>query len=191
MMSTMIRSALLLAAAVFINTAQANTIDFESYPVGNFAYDSIPGFEIWPDYDTFSIADDNGDKYLSYTGSGFCDPYGDCGSLTLRISAANGGPFAFYGVDFEAWAGHYPEDLSYGFYGVTMSDEIVTDINYGSGDWLNLKSLNFGASTLGMPGSPETLGMKIDNLQISAIPIPAAAWLFMSGLGALAWRRKH
>jgi len=31
----------------------------------------------------------------------------------------------------------------------------------------------------------------IDNVQLNAIPIPAAVWLFGSGLGLLGWMRRR
>jgi hypothetical protein len=38
--------------------------------------------------------------------------------------------------------------------------------------------------------NPNSVGMQLNNIQVSAVPIPAAVWLFGSGLGLLGWMRR-
>jgi hypothetical protein len=51
--------------------------------------------------------------------------------------------------------------------------------------WSNLSSVEFGA-TLGTGLD----GVVIDNITVSAVPIPAAVWLFGSALAGLGWMRR-
>jgi len=56
---------------------------------------------------------------------------------------------------------------------------------FGS-DWQNLVSLEFGA--LDAPYSWTAIGF--DNIVVTAVPIPAAVWLFGSALAGLGWMRR-
>jgi hypothetical protein len=55
---------------------------------------------------------------------------------------------------------------------------------FGAG-WSNLTSVDFGATNgLGLNG------VVIDNIVVSNVPVPAAAWLFGSALAGLGWLRR-
>ena len=67
---------------------------------------------------------------------------------------------------------------------VNVQSEALTTFTFGSG-WTNLQSvtitpLNPGANT----------AVALDNISVSTIPVPAAVWLFASGLGLLGWMRR-
>jgi hypothetical protein len=59
----------------------------------------------------------------------------------------------------------------------------------GTGGWLNLESVRFWAEGDGF--GPGGATVEIDNIEVSAIPVPAAVWLFGSGLGLLGWMRRR
>jgi hypothetical protein len=66
----------------------------------------------------------------------------------------------------------------------------------GTGDWLNLERMRFNATGegwgYGIDPAP-VLGygtVELDNIVVSAVPIPAAAWLFASGLIGLGCARR-
>jgi len=66
----------------------------------------------------------------------------------------------------------------------TASIDGVTAYLFDS-SWQNLARVDFAATvgTMGQPG--------IDNIVVTAVPIPAAVWLFGSGLGLLGWFRRR
>jgi hypothetical protein len=58
----------------------------------------------------------------------------------------------------------------------------------GQGDWLNLVSFSYSVS---MPGGvPVPAILDVHNIVVTAVPIPAAVWLFGSGLAGLGWFRR-
>jgi len=55
----------------------------------------------------------------------------------------------------------------------------------GTGDWLNLTQLVvYDANTF------DDNYVHIDNINVSAVPVPAAVWLFGSALAGLGWIRR-
>jgi hypothetical protein len=58
----------------------------------------------------------------------------------------------------------------------------------GTGDWLNLTSVRFFAEGNGFGFGFGTV--ELDNVVVSAVPIPAAVWLFGSALAGLGWLRR-
>jgi hypothetical protein len=58
----------------------------------------------------------------------------------------------------------------------------------GTGDWLNLRKLTFVAG--GNPFGVGSATAEIDNIVVSAVPIPAAMWLFGSALAGLGWLKR-
>ncbi len=65
----------------------------------------------------------------------------------------------------------------------------TTDINdLGSGDWLNVTSVTFGVN------EPEIFfnDVRVDDITVaSAVPVPAAVWLFGSALAGIGWIRRR
>jgi hypothetical protein len=55
-------------------------------------------------------------------------------------------------------------------------------VTFGT-EWNNLEKVEFSGTN--------GLGSVMDNLVVEAVPIPAAVWLFGSGLGLLGWMRRR
>ena len=68
------------------------------------------------------------------------------------------------------------------FFGLT--DFIYSSFTLGP-EWTGLDSVTFSFN-----GQP-AFGSWIDNVTLTAVPIPAAVWLFGSGLGILGWFRRR
>jgi len=60
---------------------------------------------------------------------------------------------------------------------------VLTTFSFGS-EWQGLTSISM--STINTSGSPPVL----DNIVVTAVPIPAAVWLFGSALAGLGWLRR-
>ena len=61
----------------------------------------------------------------------------------------------------------------------------------GTGDWLQLVSFRVSSICAG-PFSCGEYSAQLDDITVSAVPVPAAVWLFGSALAGLGWmRRKH
>ena len=56
------------------------------------------------------------------------------------------------------------------------------------GDWLNLQEVSFSVSYPLVSNGTQVF--EIDNISANVVPIPAAVWLFGSGLGFLGWMRR-
>jgi hypothetical protein len=97
----------------------------------------------------------------------------------VDIERADGGAFALYSVDAH-FDTVYVETSS----GDNFSVTDLTDI--GTGFWLSLNSVQFHA------GFSEFATVDVDDLVLGAVvPVPAAVWLFGSGLGLLGWFRRR
>jgi len=75
----------------------------------------------------------------------------------------------------------------------TLSGGAAADLSgaIGTGDWLQLEK--FWALSF-CPQGPFGCGeysIRLDDITVSAVPIPAAVWLFGSGLGLLGWIRRR
>ncbi len=127
--------------------------------------------------------------------SGACNPF-QCGPLQIVLSRDDNGAFAFKGADISAWAAS-----GYGYsgaYGIKVGGGYAEGA-VGSGDWLNLEQVVFeissscSGSQCGISGQIDfdTLNLYIDNVSVSVVPIPAAAWLFGSALAGLGWLRRR
>jgi hypothetical protein len=68
---------------------------------------------------------------------------------------------------------------------VYVQSESLTTFTFDSG-WTNLQSV---VITPLNPG--ENQAVALDNISVSTIPVPAAVWLFASGLGLLGWIRRR
>ena len=191
---------MLLVLAVS-NAAGATTIDFEEL-VGspNIPDDSGPiisqGFEFIVPGGT------SGGFGISYNDEGFPGNTGNyltwvplfSGSGTLEITTSSGNNFNLQASDF----GFAAPDINpgYAIYGYYEDGSSISAIALGNGvdSWLTT-SLDSGWSDLvrvEIIGCQACLfGMAIDNVVVTAVPIPGAVWLFLSGLAALGWVKRQ
>ena len=108
-------------------------------------------------------------------------PYG-----AMEMSRSDGTAFDLLSADLSSWVEGTPMTVIGNFVGggTVQFDFVVAPgapletFNFG---WTNLISVEF--TTLNGPGV-------IDNVVVSAVPVPAAVWLFGSALAALGLRRR-
>jgi len=195
----------LIALAVGSVQAAPVTIDFESGTVDYFNSDTFvstvgsQGFEVTGD--SFAVGDAPEAAGL-YTGNNGTVVYGasaccvaqDGFSPAARFSLrrADGGAFSLFAVDFY---GEFPNEGiaspdSTSIIGRTVSGENVflSSTALGTGGWLNLEFVQFYSGGNGN-SSGYALG-ELDNIVVSAVPVPAAVWLFGSALAGLGWLRR-
>jgi hypothetical protein len=137
--------------------------------------------------------------------------YCSCGTVDgLRSWYSNGGDYGYTmitrsnGSDFQAIGmdvGHGNTTWDYYYYELYDDNVLVQSGNYfiedeffylgfsgGGFDTVLLKNGEYSGQSIG-DGSYNALA--IDNVELSAVPIPAAVWLFGSGLGLLGWFRRR
>lgn len=188
------RSILGIAILVMAGNVHAAivTLDFEDLALGTspaisngFIVDGFSGGFGAPEPAVY--VDDRGSGNHAVFGDFCCDPTG--GSIYLSLRAIDDSPFALYQFDFGDNGG------TAGLYTVTGHTTGGTNITwftgdpspFGSGDWLSLESVTFsGIDPVGFGGA-----LWVDNIQVQAVPVPAAVWLFGSGLGLLGWIRRR
>jgi len=175
------------------------TVDFEEFSIGDGAgpYPTVltsQGYEFTGQGDTLAtsaevIAGNNVGGTNAY--GGFVAGLGQDGfnyAVTITIEKADGGAFAIHDFDLfmDTDPGGWQEirgTLAGG--GITF----LSSPGVGTGDWLNLESVTFRAEGNGFDFGFGTI--EIDNVIISAVPVPAAVWLFGSALFGLAWFRQR
>ncbi len=136
----------------------------------NFEYASV-GTGAGPNH-SFGVGDSGGD---------ICNS-GGCNFAGVSFRRDDGGAFALYSLDYEL------EGIDSSLRGLTMDNQTVSiSTPFGTGGWLNLKSVSLDASTPDYFPYTSDVGVNVDNIVVSAVPIPAAVWLFGSGLGLLVW----
>ncbi len=118
---------------------------------------------------------------------------GGCVGVGWTVTASNGNAFSLESVDMGFFAnfGIGGEATIGGVLsgGGTVS-RLVTDNSWHTesafgAEWSDLASVGIYISS----GVPQSL--TIDNFSASIVPIPAAVWLFGSGLGLLGWMRRR
>jgi hypothetical protein len=198
---TRIIAVTLLAAASFLSPAiQAApvTIDFEEVPDGEYFELISKGFKV-----SSFIFDDGG--YAAGVATGFngsntiggyaygnnCDG-GVCSSVSITIERDGGGQFALYDYDAFSSLGS-----SIGVSAILLDNpgafQTLSD-PLGTGDWLNITKVSFRVTQpyIEFPWElSEDVNLEVDNVVVSAVPVPAAVWLFASGLGLLGWFRRR
>jgi hypothetical protein len=171
----------LLAAGT--SQAATVTIDFDALPVDYGkpfpAYDDSAfnehGYSFYIENGGVKV-DGAGKDLRAITYTSF-----DTGSVV--IEQAGGGFFALHSVDaiFNNPTGASVSGRTSG--GTNFS---VTDLgSIGTGFWLSLEYVSFNA------GAAELSTVFIDDVVVgSAVPVPAAVWLFGSALAGLGWMRR-
>ncbi|MCP4831206.1 MAG: hypothetical protein GY886_03200 [Gammaproteobacteria bacterium] len=177
------------------------TIDFEAGTVDYFNYGWGPigstvgsqGFEITGG--SFSVGDgpEGADLYTGNNGTVVYGAEACCSAQDFHsprayfnLERADGGAFALYSVDFY---GEYPDPGLTRIIGDVVGGGSVSSSStaLGTGGWLNLESVDFYSGGINNAWG-FALG-ELDNIVVSAVPVPAAVWLFGSALAGLGWMR--
>ena len=104
----------------------------------------------------------------------------------LIMTRNDGQNFDFLGLDMLRGASNYMNIAGYRD-GQLLHDVRLVVSGFIQGhylNWFDLDTVVFYKTT----NAPNSIG--IDNLEVTAVPIPAAVWLFASGLGLLGWLRR-
>jgi hypothetical protein len=211
-MNRLISIAIVTTLGIISLSAQASsiTIDFEEFNIGDgggvdigpFAPPGQPSSLITSQGYTFSgngASDSN--PYMSaeiVTGTntggthayrGSVGGYGQDGynfSANISLRKTDGGAFAIHSLDLFMNSNGSTE--IFGRSGDTGLFVNLDGVAVGTGGWLNLQSVSFKAEGDGF--GPGFGIVEVDNITVSAVPIPAAAWLFGSALVGLGWMRR-
>jgi hypothetical protein len=200
------RHALGVILLFILGSAQAApvTIDFEEFSIGDGGGSILPNYPVLASQG-YELTGDGGPggpysstEVLTGTNTGGTNAYGSSISglgqdgfnyhVNVTLEKADGGAFAIHSLDLlmdtdpEGWM-EIRGTLAGG--GLTF----LLGVPVGTGDWLNLESVRFWAEGNGF--GPGGATVELDNIVVSAVPIPAAVWLFGSGLGLLGWFRRR
>jgi len=120
-----------------------------------------------------------------------------CPGCNAAMENANGEVFSFYSFDAEAASFPQPDDLNIAVTGfLAGGGTLVETFPLSSGSFQHYE-LNWDGliRVVFDPSISASIGYHfptvIDNVVVSAVPIPAAVWLFGSGLGLLGWLRRR
>jgi hypothetical protein len=183
------RNALGLILLFSLGSAQAApvTIDFEEFAVGY--YDSLTSGDYVMDA---SYSCDSSQAPLcaaQVTSEKTFRIYGEPNFFPVfadfNMKRSDGGAFAVHSMD---------SILGYGgdrIHGTTAAGDFISGdvVDLGQGDWLNLVKFRYRISY--PSATPVPAIIEIDNIVVSAVPIPAAVWLFGSALAGLGWMRRR
>ncbi len=177
-----------------ITLAAPVTLDFEGLATGIFSQIEVDGFrfEEFPSYaNPRVVADAGGNQSLS-VGASYCGPYGQCDYLAIVMTRVDGGAFSFFGADTSViCAGEFLVGDCYNNISGTMVGGGTASGPIGTADWLYLETVVFGISAATwQPDGVFPYSMSVDNVVVSAVPIPPAAWLMGSALAGLGWLRR-
>ena len=172
-------SALLLSISA---VADASVLNFDSIGVQNSVYPYYTqtgfieqGFQFSNNSDVVDLVDSSW-NYGAHSGefAALNDYYGD-----MVVTLAGGGVFSFQNTYVKGWAnsGGFSASIT-GYFG----NQVVGQVDYTmGGDWQlitgnfnNIDRLVFSGGTF-----------LVDDVTLNAVPVPAAAWLFGSGLMGL------
>jgi len=200
-----VKAITLVAVAGFLSAgAQAApvTIDFEEFNIGDgggSVYDTpilaSQGYELTgsggpggPFTSTEVLTGTNTGGTNAYGGSiGGLGQDGFNFHVDVTLERADGGAFAVH--DFDLFMDTDPNGWTE-IRGQAAGGGVVflSAATVGTGDWLNLASVRFWAEGDGF--GPGGATVEIDNIVVSAVPVPAAVWLFGSALVGLGWLRR-
>ena len=206
-MNQLTKIALIVIAAGSISiTAQAAsvTIDLEEFSVGDGAGPSAinepprgtvltsKGYDFYgqaePPLSPEVITGTNTGNTNAY--GGFVAGLGQDGfnyAVIVNMEKSDGGAFAIH--DLDLFIDTDPDGWTQITGTLAGGGSADLGVAVGTGDWLNLESVRFFAQGNGFGfGYGE---IELDNVVVSAVPIPAAVWLFGSALAGLGWLRKR
>jgi hypothetical protein len=174
-------------------------IDFEEFNLGDSAGGGATGNQ-WPPLQSqgFSVSGflvfdpaeivtgtNTGTKAFGGTVSGFGqDGFGVASQVSMQRS--DGGAFALYSLDLLLQAD--PNGITRVSGLLAGGGSANLGVPTGTGDWLNLEAVFFSAE--GNQFGFGSATVELDNVVVSAVPIPAAVWLFGSALAGLGWLRR-
>ena len=204
-MKTLISTTMVALFGLLSLNAQASsvTIDFEEFSLGTSSTSAFvsQGYEFWgssfpgpiPDgLPSEIVTGSSGTNSLeAFNGWGGQDSYG--ANVSIRMNREDDGAFAIHSLDLllaGCASGGVSCNGSESISG-TLAGGGAADLSgaVGTGDWLNLVSVTFAATGDGFGYGSGTIA-QIDNVNVSAVPVPAAVWLFGSALAGLGWMRR-
>lgn len=185
------------------------TIDFEEFNLGDGPTGSFYPYS-WFESQGYEFNGNNGpcgqygcppEIVMGASGSkslgasnGFNGQDGYGAQVYIEMRKADGGAFAIHSLDL-LLQGCVVDNVSCG-----GSEYIVGTlagggsanlaVPVGTGDWLNLQYVQFVAGGDCCGFGTGTV-VQVDNINVSAVPIPAAVWLFASALAGLGWLRRR
>jgi len=184
-------------------------IDFEDSPLDG---DFVPAAQNPIASRGFNFSSDNSEKGVMYWPEGPIDdskalswctlavPYFDycTPNNTITMTQDGLGPFDLLSLDLGArdnttsYPNIYVELIGYFVGGGSISTVVLVESESLTtftldGNWIDLQSV-----TIRAPDPGFNAALALDNVSVSTVPVPAAVWLFASGLGLLGWmRRSH
>ncbi|TDJ42623.1 MAG: VPLPA-CTERM sorting domain-containing protein, partial [Gammaproteobacteria bacterium] len=135
----------------------------------------------------------------NFSGSGTGHELGLCGNCTdgtlgFSLSTSSGVVFELDSFDLRYTTEIFNGTVTGHLDGGATVSQLVSSagiINFDS-SWMDLTSVDIIFQGDSFAGQPAIQVISVDNIYLQAVPIPAAVWLFGSGLGLLGWiRRKH
>ena len=172
--------------------AESVTIDFEEFNGQVALFESLPtSFET----KGFSISEDGSDWFAEDPFDGgtsvLLGPTNNPGSIT--ITKDGGQVFSLHSFDYSFGAATgsnsiYLSAITAGGGVINLSPTLATDYFMYTHDldgaFYNIVSVTFSQEV------GNTALTVLDNIVVSAVPIPAAVWLFGSALAGLGWMRR-
>jgi len=172
-------SALLLSTSAIAN---ASVLDFEDLGVQNSVYPYYTqagfveqGFRFSNNSDVVDLVNSSW-SYGAHSGefAALNDYYGD-----MTVTLDGGGLFSFQNTYIKGWAnsGGWSSSIT-GYFG----NQVVGQVNYIMGaDWQQITGNFNNIDRLVFSGGT----FLVDDVTVNAVPVPAAVWLFGSGLMGL------
>ena len=172
---------LLLSASANAATVM---IDFDGQTPGAGAPLTIDGYTFSDDGPTSnSVIEESGNNSFGVNDFWTCQAF-SCGMNVIGLDKQDGNNFALHSVGIEISDGG-----SLSVYGHMAGGGLASGL-IGSSDWLNLTDVTFFAEFTCDPCGGQYNQLTVDNISVSAVPVPAAVWLFGSALAGLGWLRR-
>lgn len=144
-------------------------------------------------YSFFAFGSSYSDPWSGVSSAGFyssgdCFSYGPGCGVTVSMESASGTPFSVH--SFTVAYDDNSQNWQAAFTG-TVAGGATADLSaaVGTGDWLQLESLLAWSTCLSSSCTEQTV--RIDDITVSAVPLPPAVWLLGTSLAALGWFRRH